>query len=423
MIKSETIIELIDVVKAYEMGRPKTNLFSKSYEKSPQKIVLKKLNLKILRGEKVGLIGRNGAGKTTLLNLLFQRSKPTGGCVRVGGSIQALMQTGIGFSDELSGRENIRNALIYSEIKAAEFETIEKEIQSFVELGEFLDLPIKSYSLGMRARLEFAVATAIRPDILLIDEVLGAGDGYFVNKCNQRMQTLIADTTLILVSHSLEQIIKYCDRCIWIEDGEIRADGPAKNIVTEYQMFMDSCAPKGELTAVIEQEEDDREDSNNTSNFQKNIVEKLPVKLMRLEKTLEVEFDYNDGFRMIIETGDQIDLEFYAKSNHFVRPGVIGFDQQDNLVFCLYSPIQISPAEAEKFGMIVDKMEIGVGEYFCLPILLSLDDKKILALGSKVLRLKCTETNYSDPPIVHLDGVWIEENSQEKYMARVSAWV
>ena len=140
------------------------------------------MNLTIDHGEKVGVVGHNGSGKTTLLRLINGFTSPTSGEIVADGSIQSLMQRGYGFNDALSGIENIRNSLVYNGLPAEALATAEADIIDFVELGDFLSHPVKTYSLGMRARLEFAAATAIYPDVLVIDEVLGAGDGYFVHK-------------------------------------------------------------------------------------------------------------------------------------------------------------------------------------------------------------------------------------------------
>ena len=194
--------------------------------------------LTIAHGEKVGVIGHNGSGKTTLLRLITGYTRPTSGRVEVDGTIQALMQRGYGFNDALSGLENIRNALVYNGLPASMLAEAEADIVDFVELGEFLHHPVKTYSLGMRARLEFAAATAIHPDVLVIDEVLGAGDGYFVHKSARRMRQLVADTTLLLVSHSLDQIREYCDRVLWMDGGRLREDGPVDQVLGNYRRYM-----------------------------------------------------------------------------------------------------------------------------------------------------------------------------------------
>jgi lipopolysaccharide transport system ATP-binding protein len=197
------------------------------------------IDLKIRRGERVGIIGRNGAGKTTLLKLITGNFGPTIGEVAVRGTVQALMTTGVGFHTDFTGAENIRASLVYNGLPCAEVETAFQDVVDFCELGDFLHQPVKTYSLGMRTRLQFATATAIKPDILIVDEVLGAGDTYFSAKSMVRMQTLAqSGCTLLLVSHAMSQVLAFCDRVLWIDEGRIRKDGPARSVVGEYEVFM-----------------------------------------------------------------------------------------------------------------------------------------------------------------------------------------
>ena len=199
---------------------------------------LENVNLTIEKGERVGIIGRNGAGKTTMLKLITENFAPSEGIVEVDGSVQALMQLGIGFHPEFSGQENIRAALHYNGLTGAAFKEALEDVIDFVELGEFLHQPLKTYSLGMNARLQFAAATAIRPDILIIDEVMGAGDAYFTAKSSQRVRKLTErDCTLLLVSHSTPQVLQFCSRAIWLEQGRIAMDGPAQEVVGAYEVF------------------------------------------------------------------------------------------------------------------------------------------------------------------------------------------
>lgn len=200
---------------------------------------LRAVDLDIRKGERVGIIGRNGAGKTTLLKLITQNFAPSAGMVEVHGTVQALMQLGIGFHQEFSGFENIKAALQYNGLTGREFSKALDDVIDFVELGDFLHQPMKTYSLGMNARLQFAAATAIRPDILIIDEVLGAGDAYFAAKSAHRMERLTSSgCTLLLVSHSSAQIMQFCKRCVFMYEGQVREDGPALEVVKHYEEFI-----------------------------------------------------------------------------------------------------------------------------------------------------------------------------------------
>ena len=212
------------------------DIFPSRRHQFPTHRALSGVNISIERGEKVAIIGRNGAGKSTLLKLLTGLSRPTEGSLHVNGQIQALFDLGLGFHPEFSGRENILSALAYNGLpKAAERAAIE-DIITFCELGEYLDQPVSTYSSGMRARLFFAVATAIIPDVLIVDEVLSVGDAYFSARAAQRVRNLTSGgCTLLLVSHSSAQILQFCDRAIWIDQGRVRADGPALEIVKSYE--------------------------------------------------------------------------------------------------------------------------------------------------------------------------------------------
>ncbi len=199
---------------------------------------LKGVSFELRKGERLGIVGRNGAGKSTLLKLFNDNFQATSGHVEVNGEVQALLHTGLGFYPEFTGYENLRSALLYNGLPQNALDDAISEIVEFVELGEFLHQPFKTYSMGMRTRLQFAAATAIHPDILLIDEVLGAGDAYFTAKSALRVKALTGSgCTLILVSHSMEQVLQFCERAIWLEDGAVVMDGPALPVVRAYEEF------------------------------------------------------------------------------------------------------------------------------------------------------------------------------------------
>jgi lipopolysaccharide transport system ATP-binding protein len=207
---------------------------------------LRDVSFAVRRGERVGVVGRNGAGKTTLLKLVTGNFVPTSGAVHRGGSVHSLMQTGIGFSSEMTGRQNVRAALAYNNLQGDQFEDAVKDIIEFCELGDHIDQPMKTYSLGMGARLQFAAATAIHPDILIIDEVLGAGDVYFTHKSAARIRRFADDgATLLIVSHSMQQVLEFCDRVIWLDRGRVVMDGPALEVVDAYEVYLERLSHRG----------------------------------------------------------------------------------------------------------------------------------------------------------------------------------
>ena len=197
---------------------------------------LRGLNLEVKKGERLGIIGRNGAGKSTLLKIITGNVAATEGMVEVNGRVQALMELGTGFHPEFTGRQNIRASLAYQGLTSVEIQAKEEEIIDFSELDEFIDQPIKTYSAGMYARLAFTVATVVEPEILIIDEVLGAGDAYFAGKCVERMQNLTEESgaTVLFVSHDLGSVQALCNRVIWFHRGILQADGEPLHTIKQY---------------------------------------------------------------------------------------------------------------------------------------------------------------------------------------------
>lgn len=201
---------------------------------------LQDVSITVRRGERVGIVGRNGAGKSTLLKLLAGTFTPSSGSMHVDGEIYSLLPGSVGFSLEMSALENARQHVAMLGLPPAGIDAAIEEIREFTELGEYFTQPAKNLSLGMRVRAEFAIATACRAEILVIDEVLGAGDIYWSEKIARRMEQLCArGTTLLLVSHSLSQITRFCDRAIWIECGRIVLDGEAVEVTKRYEGFLE----------------------------------------------------------------------------------------------------------------------------------------------------------------------------------------
>lgn len=196
---------------------------------------LQGISLSIQMGEVLGIIGQNGAGKSTLLKVISGIVKPTGGQVQINGTVVPMLELGSGFDFDLTGRENIflNGAILgYSEDFLTERY---EEICAFSELGKFIDVPIRNYSSGMLMRLAFSVATVVDPDILIVDEILAVGDAAFQEKSKKRMLELMGGgTTVLFVSHSLEQIQEMCDRVVWLEHGQLRMIGDVKTVCAAY---------------------------------------------------------------------------------------------------------------------------------------------------------------------------------------------
>jgi len=196
---------------------------------------LEGLSFTLRDGDRVGLLGHNGAGKSTLLRLLSGVYVPSQGNARIDGEIGSLIDISLGIDPEATGRENIylRGALLG--MNKTELAERMEEIIAFSELGDFIDMPLRTYSTGMHLRLAFAVSTTVRPQILLMDEWLAVGDENFKHKAEERMRTLVQSTNiLVIASHSRELILETCNRVLWLEHGKIRMDGPAAEVVAAY---------------------------------------------------------------------------------------------------------------------------------------------------------------------------------------------
>lgn len=201
---------------------------------------LREINLAIMPGEVIGIIGKNGSGKSTLLQLICGTLTPTTGKVQINGRLAALLELGAGFNPEFTGRENIwMNAAIIGLTQQEIAERIEKIID-FSEIRHFIDQPVKTYSSGMYVRLAFSIAISVDPDILIIDEALSVGDGAFARKSfNRIMQLRDSGKTILFCSHSLFQIESLCNRAFWINQGKLMVEGDVKQVVTAYQQFLD----------------------------------------------------------------------------------------------------------------------------------------------------------------------------------------
>jgi len=196
---------------------------------------LNNLTLSIKEGERVGLVGPNGAGKTTLLGVLAGVYEPNYGRVDVRGSVGSLINITLGTDAEATGRENILLRAALLDIPRKDILARMDEIIDFSGLGEFIDLPVRTYSSGMNLRLAFSVATLLRPEILLMDEWLSVGDKDFSAKAQQRMSELLdASRILVVATHSKDLIMKQCTRVIWLEHGRIKMDGPPQEVVPHY---------------------------------------------------------------------------------------------------------------------------------------------------------------------------------------------
>ncbi len=199
---------------------------------------LRDVSLTVEPGDFYGLVGLNGSGKSTLLKVISGVYKPSQGNVKVSGTIAPLIELGAGFDMDLTARENIYLNGTVLGYTPKYIDSKFDEIVEFSELRDFLDVPLKNYSSGMVARIAFAIATITKPDILIADEILSVGDFLFQQKCEQRMQELMSGgTTVILVSHSIEQVERMCNKVAWLDHGHLRMNGPTAQVCEAYKKF------------------------------------------------------------------------------------------------------------------------------------------------------------------------------------------
>ena len=220
----------VDNLKEYFIKLVKHELMFQEF------MALKDVSFKVRRGEAWGIIGTNGSGKSTLLKAISGILKPYKGTVTVKGSVAPLIELGAGFDGNMTARENIfLNGCVLGHSEKYMEEHFD-EIVKFADIGQFLDSPIKNYSSGMKARLGFSIATMVKPDILIVDEILAVGDFKFRKKCEERMNSMLeGGTTLLYVSHSIKDILNLCDHVIWLDKGQVQMIGDAETVCKKYQ--------------------------------------------------------------------------------------------------------------------------------------------------------------------------------------------
>ena len=246
---SDTVIEVEDVHLAFPLVRYRAMgvkeavvTYYDSWRRSAPKKqfwALRGVSMGVRRGEVLGLVGRNGSGKSTLLRVISGIYEPDQGRVTTRGTISSLLELGAGFRDELTGYENVRLSGAIMGYAPAQVDALTPQIVEFSGLEQFMEQPLKTYSSGMRARLGFAVASAVEPDILLIDEALAVGDAQFRERSMARIEQLVAaeDTTVVVVSHNTQELKRLCSRMILLDRGEVITEGDPAKVMVEYDVI------------------------------------------------------------------------------------------------------------------------------------------------------------------------------------------
>ena len=279
------------------LDRVKNGQIGKKLLREDDIVALKDLSFTVEKGERVGVIGRNGAGKSTILKLMNHTVFPTKGTVRIDGSVGGLIELTGGFHAELSGRNNVYlNAAILG-FNSSEIKELMDPVITISGLREFIDVPVKKYSSGMKVRLGFAIAMATSPDIVLLDEVLAVGDAEFRKKSMRMMETYLEDKNLVFVSHSMSQVQRICTRVIMIDDGSIVYDGNVEEGIERYNRLMDSSMYKRGHTII-------------PRNLQKGFAEKPPVAVETLSIT-----DFDGMPLKTVRHGQKVVLRILLQTN------------------------------------------------------------------------------------------------------------
>jgi len=277
--------------------------------------VLRHLTLQVEPGQAVGIIGRNGAGKSTLLKLIVGTSMPTEGSVRLHGRVAALLELGMGFHPDFSGRQNVWMAAQLLGLTDAEITKALPQIETFAEIGRYIDEPVRTYSSGMQMRLAFSVATAIRPDILIVDEALSVGDAYFQHKCFARIRAFRAEgTTLLFVSHDPGAIKSLCDRAVLLDAGKVLADDLPDQVLDHYNALI---AEKENAYFALEMPSSEARAGMRSGDKRARIV--------------SVECHNDQGIAQVFRVGDHMQLRVRLVKNVAVDDLTVGFLLRDRL--------------------------------------------------------------------------------------------
>ena len=324
--------------------------------RSISKCVLNDVTFTINSGESVGIIGVNGAGKSTLLKLLVGTISPTSGSIQLGGSVSALLELGMGFHPDFTGRENVYTSGQLLGLTTGEIHEVLAEIENFAEIGEYIDQPVRVYSSGMQMRLAFAVATCKRPDILIVDEAFSVGDSYFQHKCTERIrQFQKLGTTFLFVSHSPDAIKSICSRAILLNQGAVMHDGKADEVMEIYNSVIVKDSVDQDIRKV------------------EGIGNRLHNRFGdRRAEIIEVEFLSHGAPMRAIAQGDDATLRIKFKINTQMQEITIGMlirDKFGNDVFGTNSyhlnanPKNLNSDDIGNFEFQIPHIYLGIGNY------------------------------------------------------------
>jgi lipopolysaccharide transport system ATP-binding protein len=329
--------------------------FGFNYRPKEEHHILNHINFSIAKGEAIGIVGQNGAGKSTLLKIITGTLKPSEGSVKINGRISAILELGMGFQPDMTGRQNVYHSAGLMGYTQEQIDAVIKNIEAFAEIGEYFDQPVRTYSSGMQMRVAFGVATMYRPEILIVDEALSVGDAYFQHKSFDRIREFQEQgTTLLIVSHDKAAIQSICDRAILLEKGTVIKDGDPEAVMDFYNALI---AEKENSTVQQVVKEDGKIET--TSGTGEATVEEIGL--------------YNDNNELVefIGVGDSVELRLKVKVHKNVETLVLGYGIKDRLGQVMYGTntwhtkqIIHKPQEGEVYNFTLSfNANLGVGSY------------------------------------------------------------
>ena len=353
------ILEVKNIYKSYRTYNSEIwrilSWFGIKHKAIQENYTLKNISFSIKEGEAIGIIGQNGAGKSTLLKIITGTLQATKGEINTTGKIAAILELGMGFHPDLTGRQNAYHSAGLMGYTSKQIDAVISDIEDFAEIGEYFDYPVRTYSSGMQMRVAFAVATAYRPNILIIDEALSVGDSYFQHKSFDKIKKFKEQgTSLLFVSHDKASILALCDRAILIDKGELLKEGNPEEITDYYN-------------ALIAQKENSSVKQQNTNS------NKLQTISGTGEATIEKVALYNQEGELIdvVGVGDLVDLKVDVKINKDISSLVLGYAIKDRLGQTMYGTntwhtkqIINFPKENDKYQFTLTfPANLGVGTY------------------------------------------------------------
>lgn len=389
---SETVIKISNLVKEYKMySRKKDRLFEAilpRYRKHTTFKAMDNLNLEIKKGEMLGILGKNGAGKSTLLKMITGVVIPTSGTIEVNGKISSLLELGAAFNPELTGYENIYQHGQVMGLSDEEIKSKEQEIIDFADIGEHLSQPVKTYSSGMFARLAFACAINVDPDILIVDEVLSVGDMAFQLKCFKKFEQFKEKgKTIIFVTHNINDVLTNCNRAIILENGRKTFDGNVKDGVNRYKKIMVGLSQENVSKEEKTDESNEKSEikNSNTNEIWKDKMNQNPNMIEYGNKDAEVidygVFDKDENLINVFDNSDEIIIRTKVKFNKEVKDPIFTMTVKD----FAGKDVAGTNSNIEKVATgTFKKGDIAIAEFI---------QKIPIALGKYTLSFSCTRYN------------------------------